>query len=102
MSSSKNGVFKLVSDLKSRAVYMHCYRYALNLAAGDTLKKCKLLKDSLDTTREIIKLIKYSPHRKRIFQKIKEEVSSSNASGPGIRVLCPTRWTVRANSLASI
>ena len=37
MNSSKRGISKLVSDLESRAVYMHCYGHALNLAAGDTL-----------------------------------------------------------------
>ena len=28
MSSNKHGVSKLVSDLESRAVYMHCYGHA--------------------------------------------------------------------------
>ena len=64
------------------------------------LKKCKLLKDALENTREITKLIKHSPCREGIFEKAKEEFSSGTASG--IRVLCPTRWTVRANSLASV
>ena len=81
MSSNKHGVSKLVNDLESRAVYMHCYGHALNLAAGDTLKKCKLLKDALETTHKITKLIKHSPCREGIFQKIKEELSSSNSVG---------------------
>ena len=59
MSSSKRGVAKRIADLEPR----HCYGHALNLAAGDTLKQCKLMKDSLETTREITKLIKYSPRR---------------------------------------
>ena len=53
MSSSKSGVAKKISDLEPRAVYTHCYGHALNLAAGDTLKQCKVTKDSLETTREI-------------------------------------------------
>lgn len=100
MSSSKRGVAKLVCDLEERAIYTHCYGHALNLAAGDTLKQCKLLKDALETTREITKLIKYSPRREEIFERVKEEISSGTTSG--IRVLCPTRWTVRANSLDSV
>ena len=32
---------------------------------------------------------------------MKQNMISSN-DGPGIRVLCPTRWTVRAESLCSI
>ena len=61
MSSSKRGVAKRISDFEPQAVYTHCYGHALNLAAGDTLKQSKLMKDALETTREITKLIKYSP-----------------------------------------
>ena len=45
---------------------------------------------------ELIKLIKKSPRRDAVFQKLKAENS------PGIRVLCPTRWTVKAEALHSI
>ena len=100
MSSSKCGVAKRICDLEPRAVYMHCYGHALNLAAGDTLKRSKLMKDALETTREITKLIKYSPCRDGIFQRLKETLPVGNT--PGIRVLCPTRWTVRAESIHSI
>ena len=44
-----------------RATFTHCYGHALNLAAGDTIKKNKLLRNALDTTFEISKLLKYSP-----------------------------------------
>lgn len=57
------------------------------------------MRDALETTHEVTKLIKYSPRRESIFQQIKS-VSASNS--PGIRVLCLTRWTVRAEALASI
>ena len=100
MSSSKRGVAKRISDLEPRAVYTHCYGHALNLAAGDTLKQSKLMKEALETTREITKLIKYSPRRDGIFQRLKETLPVG--STPGIRVLCPTRWTVRAESIHSI
>ncbi len=101
MSGSKSGVAKRISDLESRAVFTHCYGHALNLAACDTIKKIKLLKDALEVTYEVTKLIKYSPRRQQIFYQVKENMSSSSDS-PGIRVLCPTRWTVRAESLGSV
>ena len=100
MSGTRSGVAKRIADLESRAVYTHCYGHALNLAASDTLKQCKLMKDALDTSYEITKLIKYSPRRERIFQSLRENLPAG--STPGIRVLCPTRWTVRADSLLSI
>ena len=62
MSSPKCGVAKQIHDLEPWAVYTHCYGHALNLVAADTLKKCKVMKDSLHTTKEITKLIKYLQH----------------------------------------
>jgi hypothetical protein len=47
-----------------------------------------------DAVHEVTKLIKFSPRREGIIQTLKE--------GSGIRVLCPTRWTVRADSIASV
>ena len=57
------------------------------------------MKSSLDTTHEITKLIKYSPRRDAIFQQLKSQLASD---GPGVRVMCPIRWTVRADSLHGI
>ena len=57
------------------------------------------MKDALDLTQEITKLIKYSPRREGVFKSIKEACLDDTS---GIRVLCPTRWTVRADALASI
>ena len=43
--------------------------------------------------------MKYSSKRKAEFSKIKEEMAPSD---PGFRTLYPTRWTVRADSLARV
>ena len=59
-------------------MFSHCYGLALNLGVSDTIKHPPAMKDCLDTCFEVVKLIKSSP------------------------TLCPTRWTVRAESLASI
>lgn len=81
MSRAKCGVAKQIHDLQPWAVYTHCYVHTLNLAAADTLKQCKVMKDSLDTTREITKLIKYSPRREGIFQHLKETVATESTVG---------------------
>ena len=85
--------------MESRALFTHCHGHSLNLAVCDTIKKCKLTRDVLDVTHEISKLVKFSPKRNAIFDKIKEELSPDT---PSFRVLCPTRWTVRAKSLQSV
>jgi hypothetical protein len=79
--------------------YTHCYGHALNLAVQDAIKGLKIMDDTIDTVFEITKLIKKSPKRDVLFNKLKNEITTES---PGIRVLCPTRWTVRAQALSSI
>ena len=99
MSGIRKGVAKLIRNEESRAIFTHCYGHSLNLAAGDTIKKCKTVKKALETTHEITKLVKYSPRRENLFHTIKGEMAPGT---PGVRTLCPTRWTVRADSMQSI
>ena len=61
------------------------------------------MKDALDAIHEITKLIKFSPRRDAITHALKAENElASNSHTAGVRVLCPTRWTVRGDSLSSI
>ena len=99
MSGPRSGVAKRIQDEEPRALYLHCHGHALNLAAGAAIKKCKLAQDALDTTAEVSKLIKFSPNREARLEKIRQELSIDS---PGFRVLCPTRWTVKAASLKSV
>ena len=99
MSGPRSGVAKQIRDLESRAVYTHCYGHSLNLASMDTIKSSKVMQEALDIIAEITKLVKLSPRRGTIFQRLKDELAPLD---PGIRVLCPTRWTVKAEALKSI
>ena len=92
MSGKKSGVATRLCAEEPRAVFTHCYGHSLNLACGDAIKQWKLMRDALHTTHEITKLIKKSPARDAIFKRLREEIGSDT---PGIRVLFPTRWTVR-------
>lgn len=100
MAGSKSGVASRIKSIEKRAVYMHCYGHALNLACNDAIRGCRTIQNALENTREITKLIKLSPRRDTIFKKIKNALEHSDS--PGIRILCPTRWTVRAEALYSI
>ena len=99
MCGSRNGVATQIASEEPRATFVHCYGHALNLAAGDTVKKNKVLRNTLDTTLEISKLLKFSPRRDAMFNALKSQTSPET---PGFRTLCPTRWTVRGCSLESI
>lgn len=96
MSGTRGGVAALIQQEESRAIYTHCYGHALNLACGDAVKTCSIMKDALDTSYEVIKLVKKSPRRDAALQKIKEQLSEDTM---GIRVLCPTRY-VESDSFA--
>ena len=66
---------------------MHCYGHSLDLAASDTMQKCKVMNSALETTFEITKLVKYSPQREQLFKAIMDEIAPGY---PGVRVLSHT------------
>ena len=72
---TSTGVAKRISDEEPCAVFTHCYGHSLNLACSDIVKKSKLLKQALETTQEITKLIKFSPRRDAVFKKFKTETN---------------------------
>ncbi len=95
MSGKNAGVVAKVLKEEPKALYTRCYGHSPSLACGDAIKHSKIMKDSLDTTHEITKLIKKSPRRVTLFEKLKSELAPDT---PGVRVLCPTGWKVRADS----
>ena len=66
---------------------------------GDTVKKCKLMRSCLDAVFEITKVIKKSPKRDAMFQKLKHDFATGT---PNFCVLCPTRRTLRTALLQSV
>uniref|UniRef100_H3A771 DUF4371 domain-containing protein n=1 Tax=Latimeria chalumnae TaxID=7897 RepID=H3A771_LATCH len=69
MAGCKTGVVTSLLSKEPRALYTHCYGHALNLAVQETVKKNHILRDTLDTIEEMMKLIKKSPKRETIFNK---------------------------------
>ena len=64
MSGAKHA--SVATNIKSderRAVFTHVYGHCLNLAASDSMKKGRIMKDALEPTHEITRLIKYSTKR---------------------------------------
>ena len=102
MSGSKNEVASQIIHVEKHALYMHCYGHALNLAVGQTVKQSKICCEALEVAFEITKLIKFSPKRNAQFNRIKADVAEEDSCSAGIRTFCPTRWTVRGNSIGTI
>ena len=99
IAGCRTGVAARIMEEEPKALYTHCYGHALSLACSDSVMRCKLMRNALDIVYEITKLIKKSPRLDAAFQTIREQLSSAS---PGVRILCPTRWTVRAEALLSI
>ena len=99
MSGRRSGVATQILHEEPRAVYLHCMGHTLNLAVQDTCRSIKVMSDTFDTLLEISKAVKYSAKKKAMLLSLKQELSPSS---PSIRPLCPTRWTVRAESLRSV
>ena len=53
----------------------------------------------MDIVREIVKLINYSPKWKHLFS---EKMLQTDGPHCGIKPLCPTRWTVRAEAIDAV
>ena len=100
------GVEKQIKDIKWGALFTHCYTHSLNLAVGDSIKNSRIMRDALDTTLEITKLIKKSLKRDSKLDEIKSEAKVICDEYVGdvatITLLCPTRWTVHAKSLNTV
>ena len=62
------------------------------------VKNIRLLTDSMETTYEISNLIKKCSKRDAMLQEIQNDILLEYS---GFRVLCPTRWTIRAKSIKS-
>ena len=77
MSGKRSGVVKQIEEEEPKAIYTYCYGHALSVAAGDTTKACTTLKNALDITLEITKLVKLSPRRDAIFLRLKEQLQCS-------------------------
>ena len=99
MTGAKAGVEAKINEMEHCALFTHCYGHALNLAVSNTIKRSRPIRDCLDICFELVKLIKFSSKREAMLRELKMEIDSD---APGLRTMCPTRWTVRADSLASI
>ena len=99
MAGEKTGVATQIKTINGKCLYTHCYGPALNLAVADAIKSVQCISDSLDTVREIRKLVKKSPQGNTKLDKIRVETKNESR---GVHKFCPTRWNVRGEALAAV
>ncbi len=96
VSGKYNGVQARVREVEPRALYVHCQAHSLNLVAQDCMKKVEEARDVLGLIQELITFIRDSPKRLSWFTLFQD---TSHAS---LRPFCPTRWTLKHSSVASV
>ena len=100
MLGTKTGVATRMQEMQQKAYPTHCHGHSLSLGVKDAVRSCKVLSDTMDTSKKLITLIKYSPKRENLLGEVKDNVEGETCSEedeiPGIVKFCPTRWTVKA------
>ena len=100
MLGHRTGVAKRIQDLQPKAYPTHCHGHSLSLSVKDTTKACKFLSDTMDTAKEVVTLIKFSPKRENLLGEIKENLEEPESAAKGI--MGHTRWAVRASCFQRI
>jgi hypothetical protein len=99
MMGKLNEVATQLKIANPAALPVHCLAHCLNLGLQSTASECSLIRDTLGLVSEIYSFICKSPKHDACFDVIKQSITPK---APGLRLLCPTRWTVRAAALNSI
>ena len=99
MKGANTGVTAQFKSLNGKMWYVQCYGHALNLVVKDSCIKVKCLKETFEAVREISLLVKKSPKRNT---KLDEIRNHSKNDAKSIHTFCPTRWTVRGETLESV
>ena len=100
LSGRLSGVQARISREYPKALYIHCFCHSLNLAVQDAPRGITVVRTALDTLLELSNLIRYSPKRKALLERGVR--SDFDTHGSSLRPLCPTRWTVKHKSFASL
>ena len=99
MQGKRSGVATRIKQDVPHALPVHCLAHSLYLCLQVAGRQIPLLRDALDTVRDIVKLINYSPKRKTLFS---DKLHDHSGSCIGLKPLCPTRWTVRAVAIDAV
>ncbi len=103
MKGAITGLQTRIRELESRAYYTHCAGHNLSLVAQDAMKLIQEIADFLSEIRELITFVRGSAKRFAIFKNIKlQDDETEEKSTASLKPFCPTRWTVRVNSLISV
>lgn len=87
----RNDLTTRVLAENDKALFVHCYGDALNLAAQDNIKTLQPMRDLLDNTSEITMPFETKPKRVTLIKTRKDKVCSGSF---GVRTLFPERRVI--------
>ena len=99
MAGRLNGVAMRLQSEQNSILFVHCMAHCLNLCLQDCAHNCSCVRTALGVTSDLANFIRASPKRLALFNKLKNEMSFDT---PGLKPLCPTRWTVRTGTLEAV
>jgi hypothetical protein len=102
MSGRIHGVATRISDEYPAALYVHCNNHCLQLCVQDAASESRCVQDALNVCSELYNVIKLSPKRLAVFEKMRSLHPPTAGSQVSIKPLCPTRWTVRSKAISSV
>ena len=95
MAGNISGLQKKISDVKPKALYVHCISHSLSLTFQDSISVIPQCRDAMNQIKDLINFVRESPKRLAWFTSCQDDSSKS------LRPLCPTRWTMRISSIQS-
>ena len=75
MAGHLNGVAARFIQEVPKVHYIHCLAHSLNLSLQDCARTCRIIKESLLLVSELATLIRASPKRLALFQRIKHQLT---------------------------
>jgi len=105
VSGCIKGVRKLISVKQPMSVYVHCSNHALDLALQETAREVPIIRDALQTVRDMANIVRESSKRQKLFESlagVAAEATGDGSKPTRLQTLCPTRWAVRCKAIDAL
>ena len=99
MMGRLNGIAAKLQEEEPSAITVHCLGHCTNLVLQHVCKKVEPLHDALDITKEISRLINFSPTRGVLFIKNQVDASGHLESGDAPAIFSISNHSVQLDEL---
>ena len=97
MAGAYNGTQAIIKRTQPLALYLHCSAHCVNLVTEALCQASSIIRNALGVCNEIGTLVSSSHTLRRLLA-----ASSTDTPYIKLRPLCPTRWTVRGQSVRAL